>query len=308
MSSRDPRGAPAAQSEEALTAKITAFENEFKSILYVRSATRREHALPETAAVIPLDKPFAVAPSQALVFVHSKDTLELHSVAPSTCVRTVAHQQDCQQLLCTHTALYCTAGTTLAVYRNGHYAQHEKLVPAAPTALVALWGAGGEGVGLQLPEHLFVFNLDMQLVAQHKAQCSATGRDVLVMGDENVLRIAVKGAVVAEVVLPERLTALCVDPLFGAVYCGAHNGVIYAVSLAGEALRSWEYHAGAVRFLRMSGCGRFLYSAEAQMVCVWDVAYGVVVGRSEFADAIEGMEVVWAGERKPVEMPGFIPQ
>lgn len=268
----------------------------FRSSIIVRTATKRELKLPETSAVHAFPALFAVSPSQEYLYVHSAG-IEIYTTAPINKVHRIEYKEAANDMLVAEDTLYILNDESLIAHSKDIFnAVREDFRGARLLRLPAR--GKSTCVGVQKRNELAIYDMaDRTRVNLFRCQCSHAQRDLLLLGDFNILKIFVKGDEALEVALPDSICCIVADALFSRVFCAMHDGAVYCLSMCGEPLRRMEYHREPVKFMRLSLCNRLLYTADTKMLCVWSAVDCVVLGFVELDCGIEGLDLVLDGER-----------
>ncbi|WUR04391.1 WD40 repeat domain-containing protein [Vairimorpha necatrix] len=141
-------------------------------------------------------------------------------------------------------------------------------------------------VGVQFADKLVLYDFDLNKVKEYKCTSSFYVDGVLLLGYKNHLQIITRSAL--DIYLEDDITCITCDILFSRIFCGSTSGKIYQINMDGTPNKILDYHETSVKFVKMSMCDRFLYSAdESGLLLIWE---DVVVDRVKL-DNIKGLEV-----------------
>lgn len=285
----------------------------FQSVLLLRCASNREVRLKGAERVLNIPGPFTVSLDQSYVYTYGRSAVRLHSVLPYREIKSKEYPETVRLLSAGRQSLCLLADESLSFYSRAVYNRlsadftdasaiyHLNYFPgcAGSGSGSEAGGASSGFVAVQRTDRLAVYNEQGQYQGALACQCSCADTDVLVLGEGSVLRVHVAGkpADAFSVSLPDTIVSVLVDGLFSRVYAAVVDGCVYCLSMEGHPRRRMEYHREPVRYMRLSVCGSFLYTADARRLCVWDTGSQAVVDTVELDQEIGGLGLVVEGNR-----------
>jgi WD40 repeat protein len=273
---------------------------DFSSTLILQTRSKKELTLPNTAKIILLDSPFTVqhSPFPKYILTHS-GAIDIYRLKPFSRVDSFTYKNEVTDLVLIGRKLVTLSEDVVIVSGKGSRNQM-----AGKFAHATLGSVHGH-VGVQDRGTLRMHSLEtLQPMKEYKCNSHFCLRDVLVTAREQELCLYRRGVPLLKLFMPDRITRLCCDPLLSNIYCGTSNGSILNCSLSHKDPSVMAYHTAEIVGLDLSFCGRFLYSADASgVVCVWDTASGVVVGKTKVDEPVKKLAAVyaseWSGEDDP---------
>ena len=282
----------------------------FRSILLLRTETKKDLKLAECAKVHAINSPFTVHSDMKHLFLFNNQ-LEVHSVAPFNLLTKMDYQRDVVSLLAAGERLFVLTNDSLIMHENSQLAHSNgsfqggslvRIVYAPDAADSSLEEKEGV-IAVQMPHELYVFNKHLSLLATWRCQCAFSTPDFFVTADLNVLEIRSTKIPKTKIMLPDNAVSLACDSLLSAIYVSLGDGGIYRISLTGDEPTTLAYHSEPVHWMAFSICGRYLFSADRRKACVWDTASLCLVDFLETPEDIHGLEVVVEGNRHYKEIP-----
>lgn len=76
---------------------------------------------------------------------------------------------------------------------------------------------------------------------------------------------------------PEKITATCADTLLTKIFAASESGRIYVLSLAGDEMKTMEFHKQMLKVLCLNFDEQLLFTSDGSVFCVWDVKSNVLV-------------------------------
>lgn len=277
----------------------------FRSSLAVHTATSKEVRLVEAQAVYTFPSPFALHPRQDYLYLFNGD-IEVYTTTPMNMVDKIPYRKSIRDMLLTADALYILNDDSIIVHSADSFnVLSGDFRDCKLQAVCAQAGGDGQAwcIGVQRKNVLEIYDGTFRRENVFRCQCSHASRDILLLGDFNRLVVFIKGNKAMEVALPENISSVTTDPLFSRVFCAGQDNAVYCVSVCGEPLQKMEYHTSPVKFMRISFCGEFLYTADANRLCVWNTASLAVLGFVDFENPIEGLGLILEGNRVYGQVP-----
>lgn len=267
----------------------------FKTGLIIRSPTKRELSLPETFGVQVIGDRFCTDPRGEYLYSAS-DGISVYTTAPLNLVKKLDYKKDISDIIAADTALFLLNDSSLTLYsKTGFNVVSSNF---KDSKLILVFSESSKMCpGVQTKKELQIYDANLTRTHIFKCQCSFSSRDILLLGDINVLKVYVKNAKRFEMAMPDYITCILSDPLFAKIYCATQDNNIYAVDLSGRPMETLDYHEGPVMQMRLSLCGRFLYTADRKRICVWDTRNDIVVGFADVEEGIDQIETIIMDDR-----------
>lgn len=287
---------------------------EFKSSVLVQTVTTKDHRLKETSKIIAIPKRFTITPDQSYIYSADK-SIEIHTTVPFNTADKIEYKRSITDLLITEKFLFVLNDGSIAVHSTETFNEisedfkGSKLVRIVTEEMIYSNSTDGNHkclVGVQNMEKLRIYDQNLRLIRNYRCQCSFSEKDILIIGNLNILKIYIKNQLRAEIAMQDYITCVSTDPLFTRVFCGLQNNSICAVSTSGEPLQKMEYHSCPVKKMCLNLTGEYLYSCDGKMICLWDLNGMVVADFVEFENDIADFEVFEDGDRKYKEIPVVI--
>lgn len=117
------------------------------------------------------------------------------------------------------------------------------------------------------------------------------------LGDFNTLRIFIKEQKKLEINMPDNIVCITADAIFSKVFVATQDACIYSVSMAGFQMQKMDYHQEPVKFMKLSICGKFLYTEDSKRICVWNTNSAVVMGFIDLDHEIFDLDIFVEGNR-----------
>ncbi|KAI4292377.1 hypothetical protein PAPHI01_1651 [Pancytospora philotis] len=269
----------------------------FKSLLFVRTKSRAEKKLAETVAIHTLPHPFTVGPRADYVYVYD-GALAVYTTVPFNRSSQTEYKQPVTDLLATKGTLYTLTDDGIFAHAQDSFKMHRGEFKGGRLVALSFAGAAAGGIGVQKRNELEVYDRDFRLAAVYSCQTSFCVENTLITGDFNTLSIMRGGQKLYAVTMPDNITAITCDTLMTKIFCACSDNAVYAISTDGGQPQKMDYHKQPVAHMRLSFCGRYLFSADTSMVCVWDTAaHNVVVDFAVYDAPIEGIALALEGNR-----------
>lgn len=268
----------------------------FKTGLVIKSSTKKELRLPETFGVQVVEDRFCTDPRKEFLY-STNDGISVYTSSPLNLVKKLDYKKEILDIIATDTALFLLNDSSLTLYSktgfnttSNNFKDSRLILVFSETSMIY--------PGVQTKKELQIYSLDLTRTHIFKCQCSFSCRDILLLGDINMLKVYVKNTKRFEVCMPDYITCILSDPLFAKIYCATQDNNIYVIDLSGRPMETLDYHEDPVRQMRLSLCGRFLYAADKRRVCVWDTRNEIVVGFADVEEGIDQIETILMDDRK----------
>ena len=274
---------------------------DFDSTLVVETDAKKDFRLPSTRQVILVGTAFAIqaCPFPKYLYAYNKGFVA-YQLAPFKAIRAFEYGRDVIDI--------AVIGERMAILsRDSVVVSGRDGVRAIAGEFEGRLSRIGEGLGIQERGRLTVYSLEsLEVIAVYEADAHYAIRDVLITSLDQEVSLHRQGKKVLEICMPGRVSRVCTDPLLTNIYCGGHDGRIFCCSMNYRDPTTMAYHKSRIVGLEVSFCGRYLYSADKEgVVCIWDTAHNVVVGKVDMESEIRGIQVAyvseWQGDLDAVE-------
>lgn len=256
----------------------------FKTGLVLHSKSKKDLRLAETHQIHCLEHKFAVDPKMQFVY-STEGGISVYTSNPLNPLKRVDYKGKIGDIAAGRDHLYILNDDSLVLYsKNGFNVLSKDFTNCKVKAI------GDNLVGIQSRSELTIYNHSFACTNILNCQCSFYSRDILLLGDMNVVKVYVKNNRAFEVSMPSYITCLTTDPLFSRIYCATQDNNIYAFDLGGLPLKTLEYHTKPVQQMKLSFCGQYLYSSDGERLCTWSTVDCVVRGYVDAGADIESFE------------------
>ena len=283
--------------------------NAFKSSLILRTNSNKEPKLAHTASIYTFKHLFATHPSMSYLYVFSS-AIEIYTTSPFNLVKSIDYKKEINDMLLTKDTLYVINDNSITSYSSNDFNVVSSNFKNCKLVRIASYSQNeserNRHVGVQSKSELTIYDGSFNRLDVFRCQCAYSIRDILMLGDFNTAKIYVKGERILEIAMPDYISCITTDPLFSRVYCATNDNSIYGISMSDQSLRKMEYHTQPVKFMKLSICGEYLYTADNTMLCVWNTKSDVVVGFVEIDEGIDDLDVFIEGNRNYNEIPVLI--
>lgn len=257
----------------------------FKTGLLIRSKSKKEYSLPETSDIKCISPAFALSRKKNFMYT-VEDGLNAFTTNPINPIKKIDYKKEVSSICTIDESLCLLNETSLVFYSKGSFN-----VISSNFKNCSLIPIHDGRVGVQSKGNLTFYDRYGKAEKTLKCQCAFSAKDILLIGDLNMLKAYVKDEFVFEVAFPSYITEIVADPLFSKIYCSTSDNNIYCYSLIGNPITSLEYHNQEVKQLRLSPCGKFLYSSDGFKLCVWNTQFNVVLGYITIDEGIESFDL-----------------
>ncbi|KAI5175434.1 hypothetical protein PAEPH01_2148 [Pancytospora epiphaga] len=275
----------------------------FRSALFIETASTAEFSLPGTISIRTLSFPFAIGPNQDYIYSY-ESVINIYRTLPFSKIKSIEYKTDVKSILLTKTALFLLNNDMLIMHSKNTFHTLSGDFKGGKLVDVSKHTKDSAGyIGVQLQSSLTIYDESFRQISIHRCQCSYSTRDILLLGDYNNLMVMIGGESIMEVVMPDRITELTCDALFSKIYCSCLGGDIYVVSMEGESIQKMEYHKSSVQKMKISLCGEYLYTADSNMICAWSTKDRVLFGFLESSEPIRDFDIILEGNRIYKDVP-----
>lgn len=256
----------------------------FRTGLVIQTESNKEFNLPETHSISCLKVPFTIDSKKEYLY-SIEEGISVYTLNPLNKIKSIEYKKPIKEICAGSKFIYILNDDSLTFYskkgfsiisndfRNSNIQIFDKQL-----------------VGVQNKNELSVYDGNSRRVSVFRCQCSFSSRDILLIGFVTSLKAYVKSNFAFEVIMPAYITAIVTDNLFSRIYCATQDNNIYCYNLNGTPLTILEYHLKPVTKLRLSFCGKFLYSSDGTRICVWSILYNIVLGYIDIEEGIENFE------------------
>ncbi|ELA41287.1 uncharacterized protein VICG_01660 [Vittaforma corneae ATCC 50505] len=258
----------------------------FKTGLILHSKSKKDLKLAEAHQIYCFEHHFAIDPS--MQFIYSTESgISVYSSNPISLVRRVDYRREIKDMSAGRDHLYILNDDSLVLYsKNGFNVLSKNFTNCTVKAI------GDDLIGVQSRSDLAIYNHAFVCKAILNCQCSFYCRDILLLGDMNIVKVYIKGNKAFEVSMPDYITCLITDPLFSRIYCATQDSNIHVFDLNGLPLKTLEYHTKPVRQMKLSFCGQYLYSSDGGRICVWNITDCIARGYVDVEETVESFETL----------------
>jgi len=283
----------------------------FKIGLVLRSKTKKEVKLPETAQVNVLNNIFCIDSKKEYLYQVSDELspgMLVFTVSPLNKIKKIDYKSEILDMTVSRNSLVLLNNTALTIFSKSNFNVFSDDFKNSKLCQIFQLDALDFFVGVQSRRELQIFDCNLKRIEKIKCQCSFSARDVLLIADMNILKVYVASSaqnaasistrMPIEISLPDYITCILTDVLFSKIYCATQDNRIYVIDLSGKPRSSLDYHNLPVLQMKMSFCGKFLYSSDGKRICVWNVKNEVVVGFVDVEEGIDQMDLILTDDRE----------
>ena len=253
----------------------------FRTGLIIQTESNKEFNLPETHSISCLKTMFTIDPKKEYLYT-AEQGISVYTLNPLNQIKSVDYKKEIKHICAGHKFIYILNDESLVFYSKNGFS-----LISADFHNSHLQIFDNNRIGVQTKKELVIYDADSRRSSVFRCQCSFSSRDILLIGFITSLKAYVKGSLCFDVTMPAYITAIIVDNMFSKIYCATEDNNIYSYSLSGLPLITLEYHLKPVTKLKLSFCGKFLYSTDGTRLCIWSTQYNIVLG---YIDIEEGME------------------
>lgn len=282
-----------------------------KSSLIIRTSSKIDISLRGVVNIITIPSVFSIHPKQNYIYLYNDNAIDIKTVAPLLTVDTISYKKDIKDMLIIDNTLYILNEQSIISHGgknerfnslNGNF-ENSRLIDIC-----------NGNIGVQKTNELEIYSPRFVKLMSHRCQCSFAMRGCLILGDFNNLKVFIKDELQFQVAMPDNISCIIADPIFSKIFCATIDNNIYRISLNGQnliklgsladnkiatddILTKMDYHSEPVKFMKLSFCGEYLYTADTKMVCVWGTKHCVAMGVSVLDADIEGLGIILDGNR-----------
>ena len=273
--------------------------NGFASSLVVRTLTSHDHKLPRTASLFYMSNLFAISTDQSVIYTINNGWLEMYGTSPMVLIGKIPYKSDVLSLISLPNYLVILNINHIILF-NGKIIN--KIDDDFKDCNLIGIKSNNWYYGVQSKHNLRIYDDTGNKLDVLDCQSSYATDNILLIGNMNELILFINESRVATILLPGRIRTLICDQLFTSIFCSQPNGDIHLISTSGKSERILKYHENEVKSMKLSICGELLYSHDGRLLCVWDIAKGVVIGQTDHENEILQLELFMSGERaKPTQ-------
>lgn len=258
----------------------------FRTGLIIQSNSNKDFSLPETHSIMCIPFKFSVDSKKEYMYT-IENGITSYTTNPLNKIRSDNYKKEILQICASKNCLYLLNKDSLVFYSKDGFS-----VISADFKDSTLLLLDKDMIGVQNMKELTVFDTNSKRNAVFRCQCSFSSRDILLIGFVTTLKAYIKETLEFEIIMPAYITSIVVDNLFTKIYCSTQDNNIYCYDLNGLPLSTLEYHQSPVKKLRLSFCGKFLYSADEARICVWSTLHNVVLGYADIAEGIVDFDTI----------------
>lgn len=257
----------------------------FKTGLILNSKTKKSLSLPETFQIHIFQFKFAVDQKFEFIYVNESG-IAVYTTNPINFIKKIDYKKEIKSIAVGSEHLYILSDDSLTLYSKTGFN-----ILTKDFKNCTLKNIYNNFIGIQKKSELEIYDNSFTRIDIIKGQCSYSNVDVLLVGDMNVVKVYIRNKKVFEISMPSFVIELVTDPLFSKIYCAAEDNIIYVFDLNGLPLKTMKYHTKTVRKMRLSFCGKFLYSSDDERICVWSTEDLVIKGYCDIEEGIEDFEL-----------------
>ncbi|KAI5148523.1 hypothetical protein ENBRE01_0384 [Enteropsectra breve] len=284
-----------------------------KSSVIIRTSTNKEYKLPHTESIHLLDKIFTIHREHKYLYAFNENEIEIFTLSPFNKTKSVKYPKDVIDLCAVADLMYVLTKDCLYVHGDNVFAsaqgdfENAHLVPIytniSADGIKEQNDLNNMFIGVQGTKQLEIFSKQLQRTRVFKAQASFSVRDVLIIGNLTQLQIYIKNRDPINVMLPEMICAVICDQLFSKIIVATADGSLHCISTEGDKPVPMRYHECPAKYLAISSCGSYLFSADRNRMVVWDLQYLVVVKFHDFENEIRGFKLYLDGDKVYGNLP-----
>lgn len=266
----------------------------FQSVLFVQTETIVAKPLAEVTQIHTIPDLFAISPLHDYIYAYD-GSLITYTTVPFSKISQSNYTEKPIDMLATKEMLYVLTNDALICHAHSNFQMIRG--EFLDGKLISLPGMPSGVIGIQKAAALEIYDVNLRRTATYHCQASFYTKEVLILGDYNILKIMRGDKQCSEIIMPDSIIVIFADPLLSRIYCSCKDGAIYALSTTGQMLYKLVYHDSPVTFMDVSFCGRFLFAADAHKIIVVDTHKQTIVDFAIYESAIKGLSIVVEGNR-----------
>lgn len=256
----------------------------FKNGLIIRSNTKKDVKLPATYKIYTIESKFALDSKMEYLYKctckQSDNVIIASTISPLNEVKNIEYKKEIKDMAIKGNNMFLLNDYSLTLYSKTNFNVFNDSFK--DYTLIPFYSVDNSNsiIAVQNNQQLQIFDENLIRKGTLKCQCAFSMRDILLIGDMNILKIYLKIYMLnvdnfcgrqpnLEFSLPDFIVAITTDILFSKIYCATQDNKIYVIDLNGEKMGTLNYHDLKILKMKLSFCGKYLYSHDSNRICVW---------------------------------------